>query len=439
RRAADAKPGDALILNTLGAAEAAAGDNASARATFRRASDADPRFAGARHNLGALLAALGDFDGARAAFEEAIAIDPAFAPARIALADVLRRLDRNDDAMGELRAALASDPHSTVAWEALAELGAGELTAAERSALEDEYRRPRRSTDERASLAYAYANVLESRAQYSEAFALYSEANALRRRGIEWDAARHTRRCERILEAFPALAEIASTSTLGEGCLFVLGLPDAIADVVARALRAHPSVGYAGAPNPAKLIAAESERRRQPFAQWARQATPAEWLRLGRDYLAEPLPDGARSHRVFDASAFGPELAGAVASMLPAARFVAIGNDALESCWSCFRRDFRDAERYSADLAELAQYRHDTEKLLARWHARFGARIHRVEAAALRGDAGTAIAALFAHCGLEPSGVPERLALRARPEARVYGDLLKPLAQMLDAQTAGQA
>jgi hypothetical protein len=142
---------------------------------------------------------------------------------------------------------------------------------------------------------------------------------------------------------------------------------------------------------------------------------------------------------VLDATAFGPELAGAVASMLPAARFVAIDNDALESCWSCFRTDFRGAERYSADLAELAQYRRDSDALIARWHARFGTRIHRVEAGTLRRDPAGAIAALFAHCGLDGSTAPARVALRARPDARTYGDLLKPLARMLEAKPAEPA
>ncbi len=440
RRADAAKPGDALMLNTLGAAEAAAGENERALATFTRACEADAGFAGARYNLGTLHAARGDFESARSALEQAIAIDAAFVPARVALAEALRRLDRTDDAMRELREALARDPQAGLAWEALADLGAGELTAAERSALEDEYRRARRSPDERASFVYAFASVLESRAQYSEAFALFTEANALRRRGLEWDAARHTRRCERILEAFPANAEITSASTLGANCIVVLGLPDDIATGIARVLRAHPSIGHAVAPNPARTIAAESARRGQKFAQWARQATPADWLRLGHTYLAEPMPGDAHSHRVIDASAFGPELAGAVASMLPAARFVAIGNDAIESCWSCFRTDFHDAERYSADLAELAQYYNDAARSLERWHARFGARIHRVDADALRRDAAATIAALIAHCGLDagtaPAASADRLHLRARPDARVYGDLLKPLAGMLDAKRA---
>ena len=145
---------------------------------------------------------------------------------------------------------------------------------------------------------------------------------------------------------------------------------------------------------------------------------------------------------MLDATAFGPELAGAIASMLPAARFVAIGNDALESCWSCFRADFHDGERYSADLAELAQYHHDFERVSRAGSARFGARIHRVDADALRSDPdGTrrgTVRALRSRCRRRPTR-PICCIFARDPDARVYGDLLKPLARMLDAKPAGNA
>jgi hypothetical protein len=105
----------------------------------------------------------------------------------------------------------------------------------------------------------------------------------------------------------------------------------------------------------------------------------------------------------------------------------------------CFRTDFHDDQRYSADLAELAQYHHDFERVIARWRARFGARIHRVDADALRSDPDATLAALFAHCGLDAATSDARLHLRARADARVFGDLLNPLARMLDAKPAGNA
>jgi tetratricopeptide (TPR) repeat protein len=245
KNAAASKPDDALILNTLGAAQAAAGDADAALASFARACEIDPLSANARHNLGNMLASRGEIDAARAAFEQALAIEPGLVPARIALADVLRRLDRIDDAAAHLREALARDPHSSAAWEALAELCPGELTAAERNALETEYPRPRRSDDERAALGYALANVLESRARYPEAFAAFVSANALRRREVDWDGARHSHRCKRILEAFPASPSLA-TSSLGEGLVIVLGMPDTLAASVAPNPRAAARASRSG-------------------------------------------------------------------------------------------------------------------------------------------------------------------------------------------------
>ena len=435
QRAAASKPDDALILNTLGAAQAAAGDDTAALASFTRAIALDPAAASAQHNLGNVLAARGDSKAARDAFARAVEIEPGFVPARLALADTLRALGENDEAVRQWREALARDPQSSAAWQGLAELRSAELTAAERSALESEYQRARRSDADRASLGYALANVLEARAQYPEAFATFIAANALRRRGFDWDSARHSRRCDRILEAFPAAADTTSGSALGAGCIFVLGMPDATAAAIGRALRSHPAV--VRGTNPARVIAAESATRGQRFAQWAQNVGTADWQRMGRAYLAANALDETHTHRLVDAESFGIEYAGAVAMMLPAARFVVIGGDALESCFACFRRDFRGEQRYSCDFAELAAFWHDQQRLLQRWNERFADRIVRVDASTLATDSETGLARLFAELGLDA----ERASLRtidvhARASARSYGDLVKPLASTLDADHA---
>ena len=433
QRAAALKPDDALILNTLGTAQAAAGDKKNARASFARAIEIDPNAAGPQHNLGTLLVARGEFEAARAAFARAVEIEPGFVPARLALADVLRMLDRNDEATTQLREALALDPSSSAAWESLAELRPAEFSASERSTLESEYQRPRRSDADRAALAFALANVLEGRAQYPEAFASFMTANALRRRDIDWHAARHARRSERIIESFPAEPVTEPASTLGAGCIFVLGMPDASAEAIARVLRAHPAVGKAA--NPARIIAAESARRGQRFSEWAALATADDWQRLGRAYL-DRSPASAHTHRVLDASSFRAEHAGAVASMLPAARFVTITGDALERCWTCFRNDYRGEQRYSYDFSDLAAFWHDQQRLLRRWRERFGDRVHDVNAETLRTQPDVEITRLLEHCGLDADASATRALdisrARQRADAHAYGDLLKPLASMLD-------
>ena len=434
QRAAALKPDDALILNTLGAAQAASGDEAGARGSFVRACELDPHAAGAQHNLGNLLVARGELEAARTAFARAIEIEPGFVPARLALAGALRALDREDEAATQLRETLAHDPHSSAAWESLAEIRPAEFTAAERTALQNEFQRPRRSDTERAALGFALGNVLDGRAQYPEAFASFVSANALRRRDIDWDSARHSRRCERVLDAFPAEQTVASASTLGAGCIFVLGMPDTAAAIIARALRAHPAVAIA--PDPSRIIAAESAARGQRFLQWAAQATTAGWLRLGRAYLDRFPSDPLRPHRVLDASSLQVEFAGAVAMMLPAARFVTVRGDALESCWTCFRSDFRGGQRYSYDFADLAAFWHDLERLLQRWRERHADRIHDVDVGSLTTQPDAEIARLFERCGLDADASTLRAIdishIRRHADARAYGELLKPLSAMLD-------
>jgi tetratricopeptide (TPR) repeat protein len=438
KRASELKPDDALILNTLGTAQIAAGDHDAALASFTRACALDPDAAGALHNLGNALAARGDAEAARDAFARAVVAEPGFVPARIALARTLQTLGRFDEAASQFRAALADDPRSSAAWQGLAELRAGEFSAAERTALEREYQRARVTDAERAALGFALGNVLESRARYPEAFTSFLGANALRRREVRWNGARYSRYCDQVLEAFPAAAGETSSSGLGRGFVFVLGLPDAFAASIARVLRAHPAIGSASAIDPARLLAAESKRRGRKFQEWALQATASEWDRLARGYVAQSQAHDAPSHRLLDAAGFSTALVGAVAAMLPQARFVAIRGNPLDTCWSCFKSDYPSGHGYSYDFAELAACWHDHQRLLQHWSERFADRIHFVDAADVEAEPEPAIARLFAHIALEPvRDVSQRLGdiqTHDRVAASVYGDLLKPLAQMIAAR-----
>ena len=428
-RAAALKPDDALIVNTLGTAQAASGDADAALASFTRADEPDPAAANAAYNLGNALVARGRSAAAQDAFERALAAEPGFVPARLALAEVLRDNGEDDGAAAQWRRALADDPHASAAWQGFAELRGAEFTAAERDALESEYRRPRIAEADRAALGFALGHVLESRAEYPQAFGAFFAANAIRRRAIEWSSDRRSRYCDEVLEAFAQTPTTMSESTLGEGFVFLLGLPDAASAAIARLFASHPAFDNERAAPPSAILRMESTRRARKFPEWAAQATPADWQRLGRAYLARHAPS-SHSHRFLDAASLDPALAGALASMLPAARFVAICRDPLEACWSCFKSD-RASRRWSHDIAEIAAYRRDHERLMMRWIERHPNRVHVVDCDALLAGATSEIDRLFAHCGLSPAATT---FATIPASAAAYGDLLKPLAQMLAAE-----
>ena len=183
-------------------------------------------------------------------------------------------------------------------------------------------------------------------------------------------------------------------------------------------------------------IAAESKRRGSKFQEWAAGASAGDWQRLGRAYIAQSQE--TTSHRLLDATGFSTALVGAVAEMLPGARFVAIRSNPLDACWSCFKSDYPSGHGYSYDFAELAACWHDHQRLLQRWNERYAERIHVVVAADVQADPKAAIARLLAHIGLEPADDMSRsideIQTHDRVAGSVYGDLLKPLAQMIAAR-----
>ena len=108
-----------------------------------------------------------------------------------------------------------------------------------------------------------------------------------------------------------------------------------------------------------------------------------------------------------------------------------------KSAWTCFRADFHADHRYSCDFAELAAFWHDQQRLLQRWRERSRDRMVTTSMPTRwRRDRMPKSRALFAHVGLDADARIDcdRLSrARTRADARAYGDLVKPLAGMLDA------
>src|SRR3546814_9839341 len=57
--------------------------------------------------------------------------------------------------------------------------------------------------------------------------------------------------------------------------------------------------------------------------------------------------------------------------MLPGARFIHCRRDPLETCWSCFKHEFKADQLYSYDFRELAAYWHDYDRLMRFWQTQY--------------------------------------------------------------------
>ncbi len=402
RHAQRSHPADALLMNTLGSLLHSAGDLAGAGLAFRRACELEPNLASAWLNLGANLQMQGDMRQAESAYARAVEIEPGHAAARVAHGNALKALGRIEESSAEFRAAIASNPRAVLAWAGLAEIKTVALAAGDVATLEKLVVDPALNEEDRALAGFALGRGLEDQSRYPEAFAAFAAANAAMRNLMPWDAGAHSAYIDTVAAAFDAPPATTGDAERGSDVIFVISLPRAGSTLVEQILGAHPDVEGAGEINDLALIVQEeSARRGEPYPEWIGKATPADWARLGTQYLERTARWRASRRVHVDKAVFNWPFVGAIAAMLPGARIVNVRRDPLETGWSCFKQRFvRGQQMFSYALEDIGAYWIDYDRLMFFWHARFPQRIYDLSYEALVASPEAGIRRLLDFCKL---------------------------------------
>jgi tetratricopeptide (TPR) repeat protein len=451
RRALVARPGDALILNNLGSALRGNGEPEAAIATFREACARAPTLAAAWYNLAKTLKAQAYSEEARDALEHALRLAPHHVAARTTYANVLRSLGRIDEALQQYRRVLRHQPDAANAWLGLTNVKTVQLSHDETRKLQACYDRLDLEDEDRASLGFALATALEYQGRYEEAFIAFEKANASRARQVPWDRDEFSRCVDATLAAFASPGEDPEADCRrGHEVLFIVSLPRSGSTLTEQIISAHPDVEGAGElPDMQAVLDEESSRRKAKFPLWVPDATEEDWRRLGLAYLERTRRWRANRPYFTDKALSNWQHIGAIARMLPGARFIDCRRNPVETCLSCWRQWFGHGQGFSYDLDALAAYWHDYVRLMAHWSALWPGRIHRQIYEELVADPGTRIRRLLEACGLpfdpaclefhrnarpvrtaSAAQVREPLRLDTARAAR-YGALLDPLRRAL--------
>jgi Flp pilus assembly protein TadD len=400
REAAAAWPEDALIESNLGVALAQSGDLDAATRAFQRSTELDPTLLDTWLNLARALELRGDAAGAHAAYGAVLELDPSRHAVRVLRAAAASTLGRIDEAEAELRTVLHEHADSASAWIALFNLKAIRADGEDSREIARLYASDTLEPSRRIGLGFAYASVLEAEARYAEAFEVFGAANAAKRAGVRWDAAAVSALVDAILTAFAA-SPAQPTTSRGDDLIFLVGLPRSGSTLAEQILAAHPDVAGGGETNMiAKVLQDESKRRGQRFPAWVDAADDADWARLGDDYLAR-IAASRRAGAIFtDKTLPNWQVLGAIRRMLPGARIVHCRRDPLETCWSCYKHNFGEAQFFTYDFAELAAFHRDCERAMRYWHAQSPTAIHAHVYEDLLADPESTVRALLAHCGL---------------------------------------
>lgn len=443
-------PDDTLTVSDYAQARAAAGDAGGALTLRKCACVAAPTSVYAWYGLGEQYIQDSDMDAAREPLEHAVRLAPDFAPARLALGNVYVYVGLIAEAEAEYRAALHCEPTFGAAWYSLANIKTVPLSERDSAMMRQVLQRVNVAEEDRIQIGFALAKVYEDEGRHTEAFDLLVDANARKRRQLDWSAAQFSAHVHRVEAAFAEPHSQAPDGELGHEVIFIVSLPRSGSTLTEQILAAHSQVeGGSELHDLGAVLGEESARRRERFPDWVARATPQDWQRLGQRYLERTSRWRTQRPRFTDKLPENWLLVGAIMAMLPGARVIICRRDPLETCWSCFKQSFARGSAFAYDFGDLAAYWKDFDRASRFWQACYPQRMHDQVYENLVAGAEVQTRALLDFCALpfEPdclrfheanrivrtaSAAQVRQTLRTdTARASRYGDLLAPLREAL--------
>ena len=442
-----AAPDDALAYSQYARALEDAGASDAALQLRRRAVQNVPESPLAWCDLGVHLFNRSAGEAALAPLERSTRLAVDYAPAWLALGNALVACNCVAKGAAAIRKAIAIEPGFAAAWLALGDLKTLAMSEADIGQLRELLEQPDLDSAERTAMEFVLARGYEERGNHRDAFTLLMDANARRCSEVGvWDDQTFQRRIARGREVFAGGYAQAEDPFLGEGAIFIVGMPRSGSTLIEQILGSHYDVQPLGELGElAQVLMEESTRRQRQYPAWVPEAGAADWQRLGMRYLELVAPRTAGRSHFTDKMLNNWQALGAVRAMLPAARVVISRRDPLENCWSCFKQYFPQGWAFTCDFRDLGSFWRAFNGVANEWVARAPLHVRGQGYEALTEHPHSEIPELLSFCGLEFDAAclePHRSLRpvdtlsseqvrqpihRPRGVAAAYGDLLDPL------------
>jgi tetratricopeptide (TPR) repeat protein len=434
--ALSAEPGNAAVLLQLSYIESLAGRYRAARDCALQANATQPRDpetlrelmarlrtfneAGALHALlarlgplaqmpipllivaAAQLSYLNEQDAALRYLDEAMRADPRYPPTLLARGQVLTYLGRFDEAGADLEACIARAPEIAQAHWFLSRLRKQTSAKNHVDRLRKLLAMPQRRPDDVALLAYALHKELDDLGDHAGAWRALVQAASAKRATLDYKPAQTRDLIDRLVAMPPGDAVPAPASTRTP--IFIVGMHRSGTTLLEQLLDGHSQVHGVGELydfTSRMRYATDHHCRGVVDATIVERAPRADFAEVGAGYIA------GMEWRLGKESFFTDKLPsnflniGFICRALPQAKILHMVRDPVETCFSNLRELFSDANPYSYDPLELADYYRQYERLMAHWHAAYPGRILDVAYSELTRDTETVLRRVSAFCGLD--------------------------------------
>lgn len=342
--------------------------------SHQRALALNMNHAGAHNNLAISLAELGRHDEALDSYDRALALNPGFAEAADNKGLLLTDLGRLDEAAAAIKAAIEINPRRIRSYYNLTQskrIGQDDLNPVEamRGLAKD---MAALTLHERIDLCFALGKALADLGDHAGAFEALISGNALKRRMIAYDEAATLALFERLRAAYAAerFASARGQGAASAGPVFVLGMPRSGTTLLEQILASHPQVRAFGEVETwLEAVKAAGGRVAATLTapEVAAELSADDLLGLGRRYLAAMGLAEPSDQRVVNKTTENFRHVGLIHMALPQARIIHARRDPLDTCVSCFSKQFTGELFYAYDLAELGRYYRAYERLMDHW------------------------------------------------------------------------
>jgi tetratricopeptide (TPR) repeat protein len=212
----------------------------------------------------------------------------------------------------------------------------------------------------RFALAKAYFDIDDG----ARAFAHLNVGNRLKRGIFQYNPEQNSAWFARIATIFSEAGTPLFGAWDSERPVFIVGMPRAGSTLVEQILASHPQIGTAGELPTLRLAV---NRAGSVFPDTVTDWPDEVWRMIGHDYLQATAPFAADKTRLIDKMPANFVYAGIISKALPGARIIHCRRNPVDTCLSCFSKNFVGEQPFCYDQRELGLFYRDYHRLMNHW------------------------------------------------------------------------
>ncbi|MBT3068760.1 tetratricopeptide repeat-containing sulfotransferase family protein [Rhodoferax sp. U11-2br] len=323
-----------------------------------------PDSANAHNVLGKALQALGQHEEAMQAFDRAVALPGTVAEeASVARASLLMETGNKEEAIAAFDRALELFPASRMVMTARCDsktYRSDDPDIAMMEAALEQAMNP--AINEQMDLHFALGKAYLDTGNSERAFFHLDQGNAIKRATFQFDVVKTGEWMKKIAAAFtPELMEkFKDAGAASERPVFVMGMPRSGTTLVEQILASHSGIHGAGELSALRHAVDRAGVFPDGIASWSKD----DFARIGQDYLSRVASLAPDALRLVDKMPANFLHAGLIPLILSGARIIHCRRDPVDTCLSCYSKNFAGEQLFAYRLDELGAFHLEYQALM---------------------------------------------------------------------------